>query len=53
VTLVLLSTRGEAAQAYASASGVVIIVMAAVLSAAAYLLMLRIARLPQLHRLAT
>lgn len=46
VALVLLSTRGTAAQAYASSAGSVLIALTAVLSGVAYLAMRRIARLP-------
>ena len=52
-TLVLLATRPEAARAYASATGAVVITVAAVLSAVAYALMRRIARLPEDRRSGT
>lgn len=46
VTLALLSTRPETAAAYSTPTGALIILGAAAASALAYLLMLRIARLP-------
>jgi tight adherence protein B len=52
LTLGLLALRPETASAYASAGGAVVLVLAAVASVVAYLLMLRIARLPALPRLA-
>lgn len=45
--LLLLATRGTALEAYQSPAGVVILVIGAVTSIAAYLIMLRIARLPE------
>ena len=47
LTLALLCTRPESAAAYRSLSGAVIVAVTAALSLAAYLLMLRIARLPE------
>ena len=47
LTLALLCTRPESAAAYRSLSGAVIVTITAALSLVAYLLMLRIARLPQ------
>lgn len=52
LTLVLLSTRPEAVAAYATPTGAVVIVLAGVSSVAAYMLMLRLSRLPGLPRLA-
>jgi tight adherence protein B len=46
LTLVLLSTRPEAARAYATPAGTVVLCCAAGLSAAAYIAMRRIGRLP-------
>lgn len=46
VTLVLLCTRAQAAAAYRSPQGLVLILVAAVVTVAAYRVMLRIARLP-------
>jgi tight adherence protein B len=48
--LALMSTRPEAAQAYDSAAGMVLVVVGGVLSLIAYRVMLRIARLPQDER---
>jgi tight adherence protein B len=47
LTLALLCTRPESAAAYRSLAGAVIVAVTAALSLAAYLLMLRIARLPE------
>lgn len=47
LTLALLCTRPESAAAYRSLAGAVIVAITAALSLAAYLLMLRIARLPE------
>lgn len=47
LTLALLCTRPESAAAYRSWGGAVVVVITAVLSCAAYLLMLRMARLPE------
>jgi tight adherence protein B len=47
LTLALLCTRPESAAAYRSWAGATIVVITAVLSCAAYLLMLRMARLPE------
>src|SRR5699024_3711009 len=47
VVLALMATRPQAAQAYVSASGLVLIVTGAVASLLAYRVMLLIARLPQ------
>ena len=47
LTLALLCTRPEAARAYASAAGAVVLAAAAAASLAAYALMRRIARLPE------
>ena len=48
LTLALLCTRPESAAAYRSLSGAVIVTITAALSVLAYVLMLRIARLPQM-----
>jgi tight adherence protein B len=53
LTLVLLSTRPEAVTAYSTPAGAVVIVLAGVMSAVAYALMLRMSRLPDLPRLAS
>ena len=53
VTLALLCTRPEAAAAYGTASGAMVLVVAAVLSLAAYRMMLRIGRLPSEPRIAS
>lgn len=53
ITLLLLSTRPEAVAAYASPAGAVVIVLAGAMSVVAYSLMLRLARLPDLPRLAS
>ena len=50
VVLALLSTRAEAARAYATAAGSVVLVCDALASVAAYWLMLRIGRLPEEDR---
>lgn len=52
LTLGLLALRPETAAAYASPAGAAVLLVAAVASALAYALMLRIARLPALPRLA-
>jgi tight adherence protein B len=52
VTLVLLCTRGEAARAYASPAGALVIALAAVLSVLAYVAMTRIGRMPADERMA-
>jgi tight adherence protein B len=52
LTLGLLCTRPEAVDAYATPSGAVVLVLAAVLSTAAYRTMLRIGRLPVEPRVA-
>ena len=46
-TLALLCTRPEAVDAYSTPEGAVVILLAAVASAVAYALMLRMARLPR------
>jgi tight adherence protein B len=46
LTLALLCTRPEAATAYSSAAGAVVLTTAALLSVVAYLVMMRIGRLP-------
>lgn len=46
LTLALLCTRPEAAAAYATAAGAAVLVVAALLSAVAYTVMMRIGRLP-------
>ena len=46
LTLALLCTRPEAAAAYATAAGAAVLVVAALLSAVAYAVMMRIGRLP-------
>jgi tight adherence protein B len=51
VTLVLLCTRTEAARAYATTAGAVVLAVAAVLSAVAYAVMTRIGRLPADERM--
>lgn len=53
LTLLLLSTRPDAVAAFASPSGAVVLVVAAGMSALAYMLMLRVSRLPELPRLAS
>jgi tight adherence protein B len=53
VTLALLCTRPEAVQAYRSPAGAVVLVAAALISVAAYLLMMRIGRLPAERRLSS
>lgn len=50
VVLLLLATRAEAAQAYNSAAGVVVLLVGAVGSVVAYWLMLRLGRLPEERR---
>ncbi|MGB3040462.1 MAG: type II secretion system F family protein [Candidatus Nanopelagicales bacterium] len=50
IVLILLSTRPDAAAAYRSATGMMILAIAAVVTAVAYLLMSRIGRLPQEQR---
>ncbi|GAA5028302.1 type II secretion system F family protein [Microbacterium fluvii] len=50
VILALLSTRPEAARAYATAEGVVLIVVSAIVSVVAYRLMVRVGRLPEPRR---
>lgn len=50
LTLALLCTRPEAASAYASASGGVVLCVAALLSVVAYAVMMRIGRLPDDER---
>lgn len=50
VVLLLLATRGSALQAYQSATGALILVGGGVASLVAYLLMLRIGRLPEERR---
>ena len=52
VTLVLLCTRGEAARAYASPVGALVIGLAAALSVFAYVAMTRIGRMPTDERMA-
>lgn len=52
LTLLLLSTRPGVVSAFATAAGAVVLVLAGVLSAAAYALMIRLGRLPELPRLA-
>ena len=51
VTLALLCTRPEAASAYSSAAGAVVLTVAALLSVVAYAVMMRIGRLPDDHRM--
>lgn len=53
LTLVLLSTRPEAVAAYATPAGAVVILLAGAMSVVAYVLMLRMSRLPELPRLAS
>jgi tight adherence protein B len=50
VVLLLLSTRPEAAQAYNSPTGIVVIIVGLVLSVVAYRLMIGIGRLPEERR---
>lgn len=50
VTLALLSTRPEAASAYSTAAGAVVLTAAALLSVVAYTVMMRIGRLPDDER---
>lgn len=50
VVLLLLATRGSALHAYQSATGVVVLVIGGVASVLAYLLMLRLGRLPEEQR---
>lgn len=50
VVLLLLATRGSALQAYQSATGVLVLVVGGVASVLAYLLMLRMGRLPEEQR---
>ncbi len=50
LTLALLCTRPEAASAYSSAAGAVVLTVAAVLSVVAYAVMMRIGRLPDDQR---
>ena len=50
LTLALLCTRPEAARAYASAAGAAVLITAALLSVAAYAVMMRIGRLPDDQR---
>lgn len=52
VTLLLLSTRPGVLSAFATPAGAVVLVLSGALSAAAYALMLRWGRLPELPRLA-
>lgn len=53
ITLVLLCTRPEAIHAYRSATGAVVLLAAAVVSFAAYRVMMRIGRLPAEPRLSS
>ena len=50
LVLALLSTRPQAARAYATPSGALVLVVGAVASVAAYRLMLRLGRLPEEER---
>lgn len=50
VVLLLLSTRGTALQAYQSGTGVMVLVVGGVASVVAYLLMVRLGRLPEERR---
>jgi tight adherence protein B len=50
IVLALMSTRPQAAQAYDSTAGLVVIVSAGIVSVIAYRVMLLIARLPQDER---
>jgi tight adherence protein B len=50
VVLLLLATRGSALQAYQSATGALVLVIGGVASVLAYLLMLRLGRLPEEQR---
>ena len=50
IVLALMSTRPEAAQAYDSAAGMVLVVVGGVVSLIAYRVMLMIAQLPQDER---
>ena len=51
LTLALLCTRPEAASAYSSAAGAVVLIVAALLSVVAYTVMMRIGRLPDDQRM--
>lgn len=53
LTLLLLSTRPEAVDVYATPAGAAVIVLAGAMSVVAYALMLRMSRLPELPRLAS
>lgn len=53
LTLLLLSTRPEAVAAFATPGGALVLGVAAALTAVAYALMARLARLPELPRLAS
>ena len=50
LVLALLSTRPQAAAAYATATGALILLVGAVVSVIAYRLMLRLGRLPEEER---
>ena len=50
LVLALLSTRTQAAAAYATTAGAVVLLIGAVVSVAAYRLMLRLGRLPEEER---
>lgn len=50
LVLALLSTRPQAAAAYATSGGALVLLIGAVASALAYRLMLRIGRLPEEER---
>lgn len=52
LTLLLLSTRPETVSAFATPGGAAVLALAAVLTVTAYVLMTRLARLPELPRLA-
>ena len=51
LVLALLSTRPQAAAAYATTTGAVILLVGAVVSVIAYRLMLRLGRLPEEERM--
>jgi tight adherence protein B len=52
IVLAMMSTRPEAARAYGSATGVVVVSLGAIATVVGYRLMLRAARLPEDRRLA-
>lgn len=50
IVLLLMATRGSALQAYREPTGVIILIVGAILSVVAYLVMVRIGRLPEEQR---